>query len=29
MTTADLDGKPADHFSWMKTPMPIASLMAD
>ena len=29
ITTADLGGKPADHFSWMKTPAPIASRMAD
>ncbi len=29
ITTTDLGGKPADHFSWMKTPTPIASRMAN
>ncbi|XRD80982.1 alpha/beta fold hydrolase [Dyella halodurans] len=29
ITSADLDGKPADHFSWMKTPAPIAWRVAD
>ncbi len=29
ITTTDLGGKPADHFSWMKTPTPIASRVAD
>ncbi|MGB5939702.1 MAG: alpha/beta fold hydrolase [Rhodanobacter sp.] len=26
---ADMDGVPADHFSWMNTPVPIASRLAD
>ena len=25
----DLDGAPADHFGWMKTPAPVASRIAD
>jgi predicted alpha/beta hydrolase len=29
VTSADLDGKPADHFGWMKTPAPLASRIAD
>ncbi|WP_343214811.1 alpha/beta fold hydrolase [Dyella sp. RRB7] len=28
VTSADLDGTPADHFSWMKTPAPLASRVA-
>lgn len=28
ITTQDLDGRPADHFSWMKTPEPIAARIA-
>ncbi|HZX70163.1 MAG TPA: alpha/beta fold hydrolase [Rhodanobacter sp.] len=29
LTPRDLAGAPADHFSWMKTPEPIAARMAD
>jgi predicted alpha/beta hydrolase len=29
MTTTDLDGRPADHFSWMQAPAPVASRVAD
>ena len=25
----DMDGRPADHFGWMKTPLPIAARMAE
>ena len=29
ITPADLDGSPADHFAWMKSPAPIASRIAE
>ena len=28
ITPSDLDGKPADHFGWMKTPAPVAARIA-
>lgn len=28
VTAADFDGRPADHFGWMKTPEPVADRMA-
>ena len=29
MTRTDLDGRPADHFSWMQAPAPVASRVAE
>lgn len=29
MTSIDFEGRPADHFGWMKTPMPLAACIAD
>ena len=29
LTSPDLDDQPADHFSWMKTPAPLAARIAD
>jgi predicted alpha/beta hydrolase len=29
LAPSDLDGQPADHFSWMKAPAPVVDRLAD